>query len=609
MKSKISHHFNVSFHHLRIITFLALCAVNPVVAEQAVQNPTARAGVSLDGNWDVIIDPYENGFYNHRYQESSTGYFRNAKPATPEDLVEYNFENSPKLNVPGDWNTQDDKLFWYEGTIWYHRDIELSIDQQHQYVLYFGAINYKAIAYVNGKKVGAHEGGFTPFQFDISSLVKNGSNSIVIKVDNRRERDQVPTVNTDWWNYGGITRSVRVLVLPKNHIDDYEVRLANHKNNEIAGYVHVVTETVDSTKQVSLRIPALNINKQLQIEKDGSARFSISAKPSLWSPEHPNLYAVELQYGEDKLTDEIGFRNVEVRGEDILLNGKSVFLKGISIHEESPLHPGRAWSDEDAEQLLSWAKDLGCNFVRLAHYPHNEAMLRAADRMGLMVWSEIPVYWTVLFDNATVYDKAELQLREMIARDKNRASVMLWSVANETPKSPERLNFLTKLIATARSLDNSRLITAALDTQSDDHGAKLIDDPLASQVDVIGINTYCGWYSGKPDTCPSLKWISRYHKPAIVSEFGADALQGMHGDKQQRFTEEYQANVYKQNLLMLDQMTFLRGLSPWILKDFRSPRRPLPGIQDYWNRKGLISDKGIKKQAWYVLQSYYEKKR
>ncbi|HEX2584226.1 MAG TPA: glycoside hydrolase family 2 TIM barrel-domain containing protein, partial [Steroidobacteraceae bacterium] len=472
-----------------------------------------RPGISLDGKWDIIVDPYENGFYNYRYQESTTGYFRNAKPATPEDLIEYDFARSPKLNIPGDWNTQDDKLFWYEGTIWYHRDIELSVDSQYKYVLYFGAVNYKAIAYVNGKKVGTHEGGFTPFQFDISGLIKDGTNSIVIKVDNRRERDQVPTVNTDWWNYGGVTRSVRILTLLKNHIDDYQVRLADNKNNEIAGYVHVVHDGDDTAQQVSLRIPALNINKKLQVGKDGVARFSTAAKPSLWSPEHPNLYAVELEYGEDKFHDDIGFRNIEVRGEDILLNGKSIFFKGISIHEESPLHPGRAWSDEDAEQLLSWAKDLGCNFVRLAHYPHNEAMLRAADRMGLMVWSEIPVYWTVLFDNATVYDKAELQLREMIARDKNRASVMLWSVANETPKSTERLEFLTKLIKTARSLDNSRLITAALDTQSDDHGAKVIDDPLASQVDVIGINTYCGWYAGKPDTCASLKWISRYHKP------------------------------------------------------------------------------------------------
>ena len=105
-----------------------------------------------------------------------------------------------------------------------------------------------------------------------------------------------------------------------------------------------------------------------------------------------------------------------------------------------------------------------------------------------------------------------------------------------------------------------------------------------------------------------MKWLSRYHKPAIISEFGADALQGLHGDKAERFTEEYQVDVYRNNLLMIDQMSFVRGLSPWILKDFRSPRRSLPGIQDYWNRKGLISDKGIKKQAWHTLHDYYENK-
>jgi len=590
-----------------LLAFLSLLSAHTALAEVALQNPAARAGFDLDGKWDIIVDPYENGFYNHRYEESANGYFKNAKPSTPEDLVEYDFASSPKLNVPGDWNTQDDKLFWYEGTIWYHRDIQLTIDRSQQYFLYFGAVNYKAIVYVNGKKVGAHEGGFTPFQFDVSTVLKNGLNSIVMKADNRRERDQVPTVNTDWWNYGGITRAVRILTVPRSHIDDYQIRLASNAVNTIEGYVRVITDGT-SAQQVSLRIPELKVDQRLNVDKDGVAKFSLTAKPSLWSPEHPILYAVELQYDHDRIDDEIGFRHIEVHGEDILLNGKPVFLKGISIHEESPLHPGRAWSEEDAQQLLSWAKELGCNFVRLAHYPHNEAMLRTADKMGLMVWSEIPVYWTVLFDNAAVYDKAELQLREMIARDKNRASVVLWSVANETPNSPERLKFLTRLIATARSLDNSRLITAALDTQSDDHGAKVLDDPLASQVDVIGINTYCGWYSGKPESCSALKWTSPYHKPAIISEFGADALQGMHGDKHQRFTEEYQADVYKQNLLMLDQMTFVRGVSPWILKDFRSPRRPLPGIQDYWNRKGLISDKGIKKQAWHVLQDYYHNK-
>jgi len=594
--------------HIASQLVVLMAWANAAVADIAIQNPLAHDSISLDGKWDSIVDPYENGYYNHRYQESDRGYFINAKPSNPSELVEYSFDRSPKLNVPGDWNTQDDKLFWYEGTIWYHRDVELKPASDRQYLLDFDAVNYQAIVYVNGKKVGVHEGGFTPFQFDISSLIKSGVNSIVVKVNNRRERDQVPTVNTDWWNYGGMTRSIRIITVPKAHIDDYLVQLSKIKGDTIEGVVRVANIPTDSPQHAVIRIPELHINKTIELTAGGTGHFEISAKLERWSTEHPKLYVTELQYDQQTVRDDIGFRTIEVQGENILLNGKSVFLKGISIHEESALHPGRAWSDEDAVQLLTWAKELGCNFVRLAHYPHNEAMVRTADKMGLMVWSEIPVYWTVLFDNMAVYDKAELQLREMITRDKNRASIVLWSVANETPNTEARLKFLSKLINAARVMDNTRLITAALDTQSNNNGGKVVDDPLASSIDVIGINTYCGWYADTPESCASLKWLSRYHKPAIISEFGADALQGLHGDKAERFTEEYQVDVYRNNLLMIDQMSFVRGLSPWILKDFRSPRRSLPGIQDYWNRKGLISDKGIKKQAWHTLHDYYENK-
>jgi len=603
----------INMRHLTFIGFflsLTTLFVNGAQADIAMQNPDSRNGILLDGRWDTIIDPYENGFYNHRYEESEKGYFKNAKPANSSDLVEYDFARSPKLSVPGDWNTQDEKLFLYEGTIWYHRDFDVGKKTDQVYAVHFGAVNYHATVYVNGKKIDTHEGGFTPFQFDISEHVKSGLNSLVVKVDNHRERDQIPTVNTDWWNYGGITRSVRVLQYPKAHIQDYFVQLSKTEENVIEGWVKVENfnkENLESQK-VDLRIPELNINQKLSINKNGEAKFEIAAKPTLWDIEAPKLYAVDIQFMQDVVRDKIGFRTVQVQGENILLNGKSVFLRGISIHEESPLHLGRAWSEEDARILLTWAKDLGCNFVRLAHYPHNEAMVRIADQMGLLVWSEIPVYWTVLFNNPMVYTKAETQLEEMISRDKNRAAVVMWSMANETPNSAARLKFISQLAQKARELDPTRLITAALDTQSEEDGTTVIDDPLSAVVDVIGVNNYCGWYVATPGSCASLKWLSRYRKPVIMSEFGADALQGLHGDKAQRWTEEYQADVYVNNLLMIDKMPFLRGLSPWILKDFRSPRRPLPSVQDFWNRKGLISDKGLKKKSWFILRDYYVKK-
>lgn len=603
----------IKMRPVNIITLVlaqALLLIHTSQADIAMQNPEARAAINLDGRWDTIVDPYENGFYNHRYEESDKGYFKNTKPANPSDLVEYDFARSPKLIVPGDWNTQDEKLFLYEGTVWYHRDFDIGKKLDLNYAIYFGAVNYHATVYLNGKKIDTHEGGFTPFQFDITTDVKPGLNSLVVKVDNHRERDQIPTVNTDWWNYGGITRSVKVLQYPKAHIKDYFVQLSKTEEGVIEGWIKVDVNGKDNidAQKVELRIPELNIVQKLNINKNGEAKFEVPAKPALWSPESPKLYAVDIHYQQDVVHDKIGFRTLAVQGENILLNGKSVFMRGISIHEESPLHPGRAWSEEDARLLLTWAKELGCNFVRLAHYPHSENMVRMADQMGLMVWSEIPVYWTVLFNNPAVYAKAENQLEEMISRDKNRAAIVMWSMANETPNSPARLKFIGQLAEKARELDNTRLITAALDTQSDDKGAKIIDDPLSAIVDVIGVNSYCGWYSATPGSCATLKWASRYRKPVIMSEFGADALQGFHGDKAQRWTEEYQADVYTHNLTMIDNMNFIRGLSPWILKDFRSPRRPLPNIQDFWNRKGLISDKGIKKKSWTILHDYYVKK-
>jgi beta-glucuronidase len=303
--------------------------------------------------------------------------------------------------------------------------------------------------------------------------------------------------------------------------------------------------------------------------------------------------------------DQIGFRSIETKGTDILLNGRPIFLRGICIHEEAPLRGGRAYSREDARTLLGWAKELGVNFVRLAHYPHNEFMIREADRMGILVWSEIPVYWTILWENPATLENARNQLSEMIARDKNRASVIIWSVANETPLSDPRLTFLKDLVAHARSLDSTRLLSAAMERHYTDPTTQMIDDPLGEYLDVLGCNEYVGWYDGLPAKADRLNWKSKYDKPLIMSEFGGDALAGHHGDATTRWTEEYQENLYRHQLAMLKRIPFLRGTAPWILMDFRSPRRPLPGIQDYWNRKGLVSNRGEKKKAFYVMQQWY----
>lgn len=319
-------------------------------------------------------------------------------------------------------------------------------------------------------------------------------------------------------------------------------------------------------------------------------------------------YTVEVASEADQDTDRIGFRSIEVRGTEVLLNGKSVFLRGISIHEEAPTRPGRAWSEDDARTLLGWAKELGCNFVLLAHYPHNEAMLRMADQMGLMVWAEVPVYWTIQWENPRTLHNAENQLDEMIARDHNRAALIIHSVANETPISDARNRFLRQLIQDAHSADPTRLLSAALQSNEVAEGNRMtihINDPVASDLDVLGNNEYIGWYTGRLEDMDSMDWISQYDKPLFMSEFGGDALFGYHGDAHARWTEEYQKNLYEHQIAMLRRIPFLRGMTPWVLKDFRSPRRTLPRFENYFNRKGLVSDRGEKKEAFFVLQKLY----
>ena len=594
-------------HWIWGLFLICLIPGSPKASEKLIINIDGRQTTSLNGAWQIIIDPYENGYFNYRWEPDPNGYFKNEKPKDKTDRVEYDFDASETLLVPGDWNTQKEKLFLYEGTIWYKKSFDFKLKPNRRVFVWFGAANYHAIAYLNGQKLGEHLGGFTPFNFEITRLLKEKDNFLVVKVDNKRQRDGVPTLNTDWFNYGGLTRQVYLAEAPQTFIRDYFIQLKPGSEQEIAGWVQL--DGAKPSQPVKIEIPEAGINISVQTGEQGFASFNRKASLQLWSPDNPKLYQVVLQTESDRVTDAIGFRSIATRGHDILLNGKPLFLRGISIHEEAPVRGGRAFSREDARILLGWAKELGCNFVRLAHYPHNENMIRMADEMGLLVWSEIPVYWTILWENEQTYANAARQLTENITRDKNRASIILWSVANETPPGEPRLKFLKGLAKTAKAMDPTRLTTAAMERHSPDATTQIIDDPLGEFLDVLGCNEYIGWYDGLPAKADTMTWKMKYAKPLIISEFGGDARYGLHGDELTRWSEEYQADLYEHTLRMLDRIPFLRGVTPWILMDFRSPRRPLPGIQDFWNRKGLISNRGEKKKAFQVLKKYYEGKQ
>ncbi len=588
---------------LLLISSRGAAQVVPLIA-----NINARHTTSLDGQWQAIVDPYDVGALDYRAQplKNNNAFFKNYKPQSESELVEYDFDTSGQLQVPGDWNTQRDSLLFYEGSVWYKRSFDYAKSPGTRLFVHFGACNYFAAVYLNGEQLGEHEGGFTPFDFEITDRVRAHDNFLVVRVNNTRGKDQVPTVNTDWWNYGGITRPVTLVEVPETFVQDYFIQLEKGSTHQIKGWLQLSGKQLQ--QNVSIRIPEAGLSKTFQTDSRGRAEFSFSADLTFWSPENPKLYDVEIAAETDQVTDRIGFRSIEVRGTDILLNGKPIFLRGISVHEEAPLRSGRAWSEDDARTLLGWAKELGCNFVRLAHYPHNEAMLRMADQMGVLVWGEVPVYWTIQWENPETLHNAENQLKAMITRDHNRAALIIYSVANETPISDARNRFLRQLIQDAHSADPTRLVSAALQSNEVADGKHItvhLNDPIGGDLDVLGNNEYIGWYVHRPEEADSMDWVSEYGKPLIMSEFGGDALFGNHGDALARWTEEYQENLYEHQLAMLKRIPFLRGMTPWVLKDFRSPRRTLPRIEDYFNRKGLVSDRGEKKKAFFVLQKFY----
>jgi len=593
---------------LLLLSLILISSVDQLYAQTdpLIQNASSRKVMSLDGLWQIIVDPLENGYYSHRYTPKENGYFINQKMDSPSDLIEYNFDEGPQLYVPGDWNTQNEKLYYYESTVWYKRSFDYQKTTDNRVFVYFEAVNYDAIVYLNGQQIGQHLGGYTPFNIEVTDLLQEEDNFLVLKVNNTRKKEAIPTINIDWWNYGGITRSVYLLETPRTFIQDYFIQLEKGSQDQVKGWVQL---NAPEAQTISVAIPELDIEEEFMTDEKGQAAVAFSGEFQLWSPESPHLYHVDINSADDQISDSIGFRSITTEGHNILLNGQPIFLKGICIHAEAPFGPGRVKSVDECKVLLGWAKELGCNYVRLAHYPHSEAMVKMAEKMGLMVWSEIPVYWTVLFDNPETYANAENQLTEMISRDKNRTNIILWSVANETPVSDTRVEFLSNLVKKVRAMDTTRLTTAALDTHSAADGFNVIDDPLGEYIDVIGINHYCGWYYAEPGYCDQVKWKTAYDKPLIISEVGAGALQGHHGEPNERWTEEYQDAVYESNLQMMDNIDFLAGMTPWILNDFLSPRRNLTRIQDDYNRKGLISQDGIKKQAFYRLQAYYNQKR
>ena len=580
---------------------VCICNIQYGSAQELLVNVYGRQYTLLNGKWNAIIDPYQQG--------RKTAIYRNRALKDKADFKEYAFEGGLRLNVPSDWNSQIPELKYYEGTMWYARKFEINKKSDENLFLYFGAVNYRCRVYLNGTLIGSHEGGFTPFQFNVTNVVKEGGNFLAVEVDNTRTADAIPALSFDWWNYGGITRDVMLVHTPKNYIRDYFIQLDKYDSDRVHAEVQLSAQ--NAGQLVKIEIPELKIANKVFTDGTGLAKATFRVRNlERWSPQAPKLYQVIVSSEVDEVKENIGFRNLYVKNTQIYLNDSPVFMKSIGLHEEISQRQGRAYSEQDAIALLSEAKGLGVNMIRLAHYPQNEYIVRLAEQMGLMLWEEIPVWQGIDFKDSSTRLKAQRMYTEMLLRDRNRCALTFWGVANETAPSESRNAFLKSLVELCHKMDTTRLITAAFDLPklNSETNAFEMEDDFIENLDVVSINKFMGWYHRWPMSPSEIRWNVALDKPLIFSEFGGEALYGQSGDSTvtSSWSEEYQEKLYKDNLEMFKYIPNLAGISPWILFDFRSPYRFHPTNQEGWNRKGLISDQGYRKKAWYVMKEYYE---
>ncbi len=551
-----------------------------------------RKKESLSGDWHYAVDMYDTCIRQKWYEEY---YYDEGGNTLP---VDFSFDEWEMMPLPCCWNNFDKTYLLYEGSMIFTRKFIYAKQSDDERVfLKIGAANYLCRVFINKKFVGMHRGGSTPCYFDITDFLIH-SNRIIIQTDSTRRNEQVPPSNTDWFNYGGIYRDIELIRVPKVHIKDFKIALLPDSGFKKIRAAVTMSEPVNDT--AVLDIPQLCINAVIQVN-GGRGELVFDAEPKLWSPDSPTLYDVKLSCGADSITDRVGFREIKVVGMDILLNGKPIFLKGISCHEDS-VENGKALTDDERIENIRAAKELGCNFMRVAHYPHSERMAQLADELGLLLWEEIPVYWEIHFWSEDTYSDTENQLRELINRDYNRASVIIWSVGNENADTDDRLKFMGGLASCAHREDDTRLVSAACLVI---FAKNAIEDRLEQYLDVIGVNEYCGWYTADLKMLPALFENSSPDKPVIITEFGADALTGLRGTISDKGTEDCQAYVYEKQTENIRKIPYIKGMTPWILHDFRCPRRTSVN-QRYYNTKGLLSaDKKHKKLAFYVLRDFY----
>ena len=560
-----------------------------------------------------------SGVWNFRYDPDAKG--EQARWFAPEAPGVW-----APIAVPGSYNQAMRNNVLYQGKAWYRTAFTAELRPGERALLRFDGVATRAKVWVNGEAAGEHLFPYTGFTLDVTARVHAGSNTLVVMADNALLKDAIPDVRaTGWWNYGGINRRVVLEIQPAVYASGLSATTRRINGGwGLSIHAAVLNHGKPATAQVAARIKdstgrSVWSRQWNQALTEGVTALATSAElrdVEAWSPRSPALYRLELSVNAAGTVSEtsapLGFRQIEVKGTKILLNGEAVFFKGVNYHEMYP-GAGMTLTREQVRRDLLDMKAMGCNFVRLAHYTHDRQAYELADELGLMVWSEIPA-WQTNADTLGSDDVWERygapQLQEMIEQHRSHPSVVVWSVGNEFPSDkPPVAKYVTRAIGLVKRLDPTRLATFASDRRERD----ISFDP----VDFIAINEYFGWYYGAiPDLAGALdkvheKWPG---KPVVVSEFGSESIPGWTnlnpGDHAMDYSEDYQIKLVGNHLdAILDpaRAGFMSGALLWVYADFpnasafqRSPAHP--PVAAYMNCKGLVTDDRRHKRVWSVVQ-------
>jgi beta-glucuronidase len=477
--------------------------------------------------------------------------------------------------------------------------------------LVFNGVNHWCQAFLNGKDLGVHQGGFTRFHFDIWDH-DPGIQELVVLVHNLTDYDHCPLHldHFDWYQFGGISRGVELHNLGRTWIDDLRVITENIDPPEIK--ITITVASIEPPGESTLKITwDGNTVVEEKITLSGSSR-NITRRiripeTTLWSPANPNLHMLHISLGKDDIRERIGIRKIQTKGSQLLINDKPIRLIGFNRHESHPLF-GHSQPDALLMTDIQQLRDLGCNFVRGSHYPQDLRFLDLCDEMGICVWSEA-IGWQHTAEHLTdpvFIDAQKRHINEMIRSATNRASVILWGLLNESHSHDHRnIQAYRDLIEYIRSVDPTRPVTYASNHP--------FDDLCFDLVDIISINTYPGWYIGDISEMPAvvdgildhLDNQFETHKPIIISEIGAGAIPGWRDENEGRWTEQYQARLLEaviQHLLMDQQR--VSGLSIWLYNDFRTNDNVMRPRG--FNNKGVVDEYRRPKMAYQVIKNLYQ---